>query len=210
MAGIGGHRRAIPGAFLRCPGEKAENRRLSYEVVPGGLQHPGGMRSRGQGTRKRGRLSTPVAAERECCPGRFAYGAAEWPVRGRQAFSESVPADKRRPVRRRWIHEKAPGISLRIFLRGKGGRNRLPPENPGLILPFLILMEWSCVALQDLFSLKRIAFQTIRPVVLRKKTQFSRSLWAGRRCTAASIAFFKGKRSNASSRSGDAAQRGYP
>ena len=41
MAGIGGLRRAIPEVSLLCPGEIAENRRLSCEVVPGGLQLPG-------------------------------------------------------------------------------------------------------------------------------------------------------------------------
>ncbi len=45
------------------------------------------------------------------------------------------------------------------------------------------------------FSLKRVAFQTIRPVVSRKKRGFSGSLWAGRRCAAASrFTFFKAKK----------------
>ena len=47
---------------------------------------------------------------------------------------------------------------------------------------------------ESIFSLYRGAFQTIRPVVSRKKTLFFRSIRAGRHCAAASrFAFLKGK-----------------
>ncbi len=62
----------------------------------------------------------------------------------------------------------------------------------GTAFTFLELVQFE--TLWNNFSLKRCAFQTIRPVVSRKKRGFFRSLRAGRRCAAAShFAFEKGE-----------------
>ena len=86
-----------------------------------------------------------------------------------------------------------PGTRAGIFRRVRRAVRGASGEAVGPCLRARAFVGEEAGYVWSIFSLKCFAFQTIRPVVSRKKRGFFRSLRAGRRCAAASrSAFFKG------------------
>ena len=105
--------------------------------------------------------------------------------------------------------QEAPGnICLKeAHFRHGPGRGFLP-ELPGIRLPFNVCSRKQrglpdAGLHQSIFSLKRCALQTIRPVVSRKKRIFPLTFGRAALCRRLAFTFFKGKRSKTRKGEGD-------